>query len=302
MRLSRQKEDDVRKMVEFIVETNFGGAEEMAELKDMGYSFQDKYVLEIAYALGNKTPDGFIETVIKFYSLDVITLVTKNSIKTLRVYIEQIANNVIVKIEEMKVLIMDMILTNGNPSFSRFGLVLRNLYDISTSEGEKTLDLSTIKQHLKRLAKDNKGVFLDCEDSIFEMFKEMNREINANCVIDEIGFKEIKGIIHKNTPLNPKNGKVVNKYEKDGDNTTRKNKNKRSIIDENDSNILRSSNNVDNEIPKPNKRKKYDDDDDDDVDDDSASNDADFHPSDEEGEEEDESDEEQSNEEQSDEE
>jgi hypothetical protein len=303
MRLSRQKEDDVRKMVEFIVETNFGGAEEMAELKDMGYSFQDKYVLEIAYALGNKTPDGFIDTVIKFYSLDVITLVTKNSIKTLRVYIEQIANNVIVKIEEMKVLIMDMILTNGNPSFSRFGLVLRNLYDISTSEGEKTLDLSTIKQHLKRLAKDNKGVFLDCEDSIFEMFKEMNREINANCVIDEIGFKEIKGIIHKNTPLNPKNGKVVNKYEKDGDNTTRKNKNKRSIIDENDSNILRSSNNVDNEIPKPNKRKKYDDDDDDDdVDDDSASNDADFHPSDEEGEEEDESDEEQSNEEQSDEE
>lgn len=81
MRLSRQKEDDVRKMVEFIVETNFGGAEEMAELKDMGYSFQDKYVLEIAYALGNKTPDGFIDTVIKFYSLDVITLVTKNRLR-----------------------------------------------------------------------------------------------------------------------------------------------------------------------------------------------------------------------------
>jgi hypothetical protein len=40
MRLSRQKEDDVRKMVEFIVETNFGGADEMAELKDMGTVFR----------------------------------------------------------------------------------------------------------------------------------------------------------------------------------------------------------------------------------------------------------------------
>ena len=263
MRWTKKNEEHVKKMVEFIVETKFGGAEEMAEFKDMGYSFQDKYVLEIVYALGDRTPDGFMDKLVSFYEMDVFTLYTKKSIRTLRAYIERIANDDVMKLEEMKALVMKMILTCGNPSFSHFGLVLRYLYDETSGDG-KFLNVSSIKHSLKLLAKDNEKVFLNCEDSIFEMFKEMKRDINATCEIDEISLKEIKGIIHKNTTLNTKSGKIVNKYEKDGDNkTTWKSKNKRSLNDyENDilnslrAELLQSSDNVDNEIPKSKKIKR----------------------------------------------
>jgi hypothetical protein len=202
---------------------------------------------------------------------------------------------------------MGMVLTNNNPSFLRFGILLRNLY-VFTSNEEKSLDLSSIKDDLKQFAtaKENYKIFLDCEDSVFEMFKEINRGINANCQIDENSLNEIKIIIHKNTTLNSKNGKVINRYEKDSyNNTTRKGKNnKRSLIndddDENDlNNTLKkmlpnsdNSDNSDNVTPKPKKceRKRTklnsDDDDDDDDDNDGASDDDDFNPSDEEDEDE----------------
>ena len=310
MRLKRKDAKDVQIMVQFIIHTNFGGAEEMAELKDLGYSFQDNHVLEIAYAKGNRTPEGFLDTLEKFYNMDVFNLFTKNSIKILSAYVKHISNNDAKKIGEMRVCIMGMVLTNNNPSFLRFGILLRNLY-VFTSNEEKSLDLSSIKDDLKQFAtaKENYKIFLDCEDSVFEMFKEINRGINANCQIDENSLNEIKIIIHKNTTLNSKNGKVINRYEKDSyNNTTRKGKNnKRSLIndddddDENDlNNTLKkmlpnsdNSDNSDNVTPKPKKceRKRTklnsdDDDDDDDDDNDGASDDDDFNPSDEEDEDE----------------
>ena len=257
MRLKRRDENDVKKMVEFIVETKFGGAEEMAEFKDLGYSFQDNYVLEIIYAIGNRTSEGFLDTLSEFYNMDVFTLYTKNSIKILRAYIQRIADNDPNKLGEMKIFIMGMILTHGNPSFKRFGLLLRYLYDINTSEG-KAMDLNSIRNDLKQLSKEKENVFLECEDSVDEMFKEVNIGINVNSESDEIILKEIKKIIHKNTTLNSKNGKVVNRYEKDGDNnTTRKGKRKRLPINETDdintlNSMISSRDNVHNKIPDSN--------------------------------------------------
>jgi hypothetical protein len=252
MRLKRRDENDVKKMVEFIVETKFGGAEEMAEFKDLGYSFQDNYVLEIIYAIGNRTSEGFLDTLSEFYNMDVFTLYTKNSIKILRAYIQRIADNDPNKLGEMKIFIMGMILTHGNPSFKRFGLLLRNLYDINTSEG-KAMDLNSIRNDLKQLSKEKENFFLECEDSVDEMFKEVNIGINVNSESDEIILKEIKKIIHKNTTLNSKNGKVVNRYEKDGD---RKGKRKIGTVIDDDINNLKKmiskSNNVDNKIPNSN--------------------------------------------------
>ena len=261
MRLKRRDENDVKKMVEFIVETKFGGAEEMAEFKDLGYSFQDNYVLEIIYAIGNRTSEGFLDTLSEFYNMDVFTLYTKNSIKILRAYIQRIADNDPNKLGEMKIFIMGMILTHGNPSFKRFGLLLRNLYDINTSEG-KAMDLNSIRNDLKQLSKEKENVFLECEDSVDEMFKEVNIGINVNSESDEIILTEIKKIIHKNTTLNSKNGKVVNRYEKDGD---RKGKRKLdSDIDDDINNLkkmISSSDNVDNKIPNSNEDEDEDDDD-----------------------------------------
>ena len=50
MGLKRKDEIDVKKMVEFIVENKL--VLEIAVFKDLGYSFQDNYVLEIIYAIG----------------------------------------------------------------------------------------------------------------------------------------------------------------------------------------------------------------------------------------------------------
>ena len=97
------------------------------------------------------------------------------------------------------------------------------------------------------------------------MFKEINIGVNVNSESDEIILKEIKKIIHKNTTLNSKNGKVVNRYEKDGDyNTTRKGKRKRSPINEIDDintlmNMISSRDNVDNKIPDSNEDEDSDD-------------------------------------------
>jgi hypothetical protein len=188
-------------------------------------------------------------------------LYTKNSIKILRAYIQRIADNDPNKLGEMKIFIMGMILTHGNPSFKRFGLLLRNLYDINTSEG-KAMDLNSIRNDLKQLSKEKENVFLECEDSVDEMFKEVNIGINVNSESDEIILKEIKKIIHKNTTLNSKNGKVVNRYEKDGD---RKGKRKLDAVIDDDINNLKkmisSSDNVDNKIPNSNEDEDEDDDD-----------------------------------------